>query len=343
MGQEVCYGAPPFCWRDEKMRIAALCTAATLVFASAVPVGTARAQINRLEIKMPQVEAGEVELEYLGDYHFGQPRRRFVDAAAGASVVDDNDFNRHRHTLGLGYGFARWLGLQVAVEAEQARIEDAETLDRANAFADPKITEIEVEGTIVLVPAGKDGFGLAALIEHNIALDRREPDQLFLGAALQHVRGAWSATANIYAVRHFGGREERDGASISDERWDLQYAAQIKYRVSETLALALEGYGVVERLGTSGTKSDARVRFGDFDRHLAGPVLYYSWNADDRAVRKMKQAVRAHGGAGTGKAAIDDEDGDNDGLRYTLGAGLLFGLNANTADVALKWILTVEF
>jgi hypothetical protein len=86
------------------------------------------------------------------------------------------------------------------------------------------------------------------------------------------------------------------------------------------------------------------VRFGDFDKHLAGPVLYYSWNADDRAVRKMRQGVRAHGGAWTGgKAGVDDGDGDNDGPRYTLGAGVLFGLNANTADVALKWILTVEF
>ena len=304
-------------------------------------VGTASAQINRLEIKTPHVEAGEVELEYLGDYHLGQPRRRFVEATPGALVVDDNDFNRHRHALGLGYGLTSWLGLQIAAEAEQARVEDAEALGQANAFADPKVTEIEVEGTIVLVPAGKDGFGLAALIEHNIAFDRREPDQLFLGAALQHVRGAWSATANIYAVRHFGGREERDGALVSDERWDLQYAAQIKYRVSETLALALEGYGVVERLGNSGTRSDARVRFGDFDRHLAGPVLYYSWNADDRAARKARPGLRGRGGAG--KTGIDDEDGDKDGPRYTLGAGVLFGLNENTSDVVLKWALTVEF
>src|SRR5512145_80267 len=106
------------------MRIATVgATGAFLLVAMLLP-GPASAQLNQLEIKMPQVEAGEIELEYLGDYHFGQPRRRFVDAAAGASVVDDNDFNRHRHTLGLGYGFARWLGLQVAVEAEQARIED---------------------------------------------------------------------------------------------------------------------------------------------------------------------------------------------------------------------------
>jgi hypothetical protein len=32
-----------------------------------------------------------------------------------------------------------------------------------------------------------------------------------------------------------------------------------------------------------------------------------------------------------------------DGLRYAVGAGVLFGLNTNTSDVVLKWALGVEF
>jgi hypothetical protein len=302
------------------------------------------AQLNQFEIKEPKVEAGEVEVEFLGDYHFGQPRRRFIEASPGSFLGDDNDFNRQRHTLEIGYGLSKWLGLQIAVEAEQERFGDAEILAKASGFRDLKITEMQLEGTIVLAP-GKQGFGVAALFEHNIALDRREADQLFLGTALQYVQGSWSATANLYAVKNFGGREELDGALIRDERWDFQYAAQLKYRVDEALALALEGYGVVERLGNSGTRSEERQRFGDFDRHLLGPMVYYSWGADDDKTAKTggNNGPRLRNVDANGQTGDDDKNGEGAGSRYTLGAGVLFGLNGNTSDVALKWALSVEF
>jgi len=296
----------------------------------------AHAQLNQLEIREPKVEAGEVEVEYLVDYHFQRPRRRFIEAPPGSGtlVFDDNDFNRQRHTLGMAYGFTKWLSLQVAVEAEQARFEDVETFARANALGDLKLTEIELEGTIVLIPTGKRGFGVAALIEHNIALERGEAHQLFLGTALQYVQGPWSATANLYLVKNIGGREERDGMLIKDERLDFQYAAQIKYSVNDNFAVALEGYGVVERLGGSGTKSEERELLGDFDRHLWGPILYYGWSADDRATKKPSKGLR-----------VRDANGDDDksGPKYKLGAGVLFGLNDNTSPVVLKSSLAVEF
>jgi len=296
----------------------------------------ARAQLNQFEIREPKVEAGEVEVEYLVDYHFLQPRRRFIEAPPGSGtlVFDDNDFNRQRHTLGMAYGLTKWLSLQVAVEAEQARFEDVETFARANAFGDLKLTEIELEGTIVLIPTGKRGFGVAALIEHNIALERGEAHQLFLGTALQYVHGPWSATANLYLVKNIGGREERDGMLIKDERLDFQYAAQIKYSVSDNFAVALEGYGVVERLANSGTKSEERELLGDFDRHLWGPILYYSWSADDRATKKPSKGLRVRNA---------DADDDKNGPKYKLGAGVLFGLNDNTSPVVLKSSLAVEF
>src|SRR5262245_28756878 len=296
----------------------------------------ARAQLNQFEIREPKVEAGEVEVEYLWDYHFRQPRRRFVEAPPGSGdlVFDDNDFNRQRHTLGMAYGVTKWLSLQVAVEAEQARFEDVETFARANAFGELKLTEIELEGTIVLIPTGKRGFGVAALIEHNIALERGEAHQLFLGTALQYVHGPWSATANLYVVKNIGGREERDGMLIKDERLDFQYAAQIKYSVNDNFAVALEGFGVVERLGNSGTKSDERALLGDFDRHLWGPILYYSWSADDRAAKKPGKGMRVRNA---------DADDDKNGPKYKLGAGVLFGLNDNTSPVVLKSSLAVEF
>jgi hypothetical protein len=324
------------------MRMAGLGAAGVAILVATTLAGPAAyAQLNQFEIREPKVEAGEVELEYLGDYHFGQPRRRF-EGAPGSFEFDANEFARQRHTLGLSYGFTKWLSLQFAVEAEEERRDDPESLAEARAFDALKVTEVEIEGTVVLVPARKDGWGLAALFEHNIALDRSEADQLFLGAALQYAWGPWTATANLYGVRHFGGREELDGAFISDERWDFQYAAQLKYRVNESLALALEGYGVVERLGNSGTRSEERELFGDFDRHLLGPVVYYSWGGDgDRAAPKPGRGPRVR--PAEARNGDDADNGDKDGPTYTLGAGVLFGLNDNTSDVALKWALEVEF
>lgn len=327
------------------MRAVTLAACGAGVFLGAMLAGgTASAQLNQLEIKEPKVEAGEIELEFLGDYNFGQPRRRFFEASPGSFVFDANDFNRFRPTVGVGYGLTKWLSLQLEIEAEQARVEDAETIAGSGAFGELKVTEIQLEGTVVLIPARKDGFGAALLFEHNIAFDRREADQLFLGSALQYALGPWSATANLFAVKNFGGREELDGALISDERWDFQYAAQLKYQASETLALGLEGYGVVERLGNSGTKSEERRLFGDFDRHLLGPVLYYSWGADgDRAARRTGRGTRVRTAEADGGNGDDDRNGEKDGPRYTLGAGVLFGLNDSTSDVALKWALEVEF
>jgi hypothetical protein len=314
-----------------------------LVVCTAALAVASRPAIGQFEIREPKVEKGEFEIEYLGDYSFGPPRRRFIEVAPGSFLFDDNDFNRQRHTLELGYGLTKWLGLRVAIEGEQSRLEDAETLAAARSFGGFEATEIQVEATIVLVPTGKQGFGVAALIEHNVAFDRHEADQLFLGTALQYAWGPWTATANLYAVKNFGGREELDGAPISDERWDFRYAAQIKYRLSEKLALGLEAFGVVERLGNSGTKSEERQVFGDFDRHLLGPVFYYSWGADhdgDAGKRGKGSRVKA---ADSDDKNGDDKNGDRDGPRYTLGAGVLFGLNGNTADAVLKWNLGVEF
>jgi hypothetical protein len=174
--------------------------------------------------------------------------------------------------------------------------------------------------------------------------------KLFLGTALQYAWGPWSATANLYAVKLFGGREELDDRFIKDEPWDFQYASQIKYQASEKLALALESYGVVERLGNSGTKSEERELFGDFDRFLLGPVFNYSWGGDnDRHNGKQKKGMRMRGADANGrngngdKNGDDDKNGDNDRPSYTMGAGVLFGLNDNTADIVLKWNLGVEF
>jgi hypothetical protein len=283
--------------------------------------GTAKAQLNQFEIKEPKVEQGEVEIEYGGDHHFQAPRRRFVEEDPGVFKFDGNEFNRERHSLGIGFGLTNWLNLQVGVEAEKARFEEAETIAQANAFDDMRITEVQFESTIVLIPVGPSGFGLAALIEHNVSLGGAEAHQLFLGTALHYENGPWSATTNLNLVKNIGGAEE-DG--FEDERWDFQYAAQVKYEMSSQLAFAIEGFGGVERLWNSGHRSEESKLFGDFDRHLLGPVVYWTWK-------------RPSGGSAGAK------DDDDDGVSVTTGLGVLFGLNDDTADAALKWSLETEF
>lgn len=334
------------------MRLPAL-IAAVLGCCALIGAGApASAQINQFEIKEPKVEKGETEIEYRGDYGFHAPRRRFIEESPGSFAFDDNEFARQRHSLSVGYGFTKWLNLQVGFEAEQERIDEPASPAQANSLGSFKITEIEVEGTIVLVPAGKNGFAAAALFEYNAAVDRAESDQLFLGTALSYARGPWSATANLYLVKNFGGQEELEDARIKDERWDFQYAAQLKYQASKEWAFALEGYGVVERLWNTGTRSEERLLFGDFDRHLLGPVLYYSWSepkagkrrGDDDDKRGKKGKDLRVGKKENGKKNGDDkDDDDNEGTTYTMSAGVLFGLNENTSDVTLKWGLSVEF
>jgi hypothetical protein len=94
------------------------------LLAEAVLSGATYAQLDQLEIKEPKVEAGEVELEYLGDFNFGQPRRRSFVEPSGDLPFDVNDFARQRHTFGLGCGLTRWLSAQASVEAEQERADD---------------------------------------------------------------------------------------------------------------------------------------------------------------------------------------------------------------------------
>ena len=91
------------------MRSAVLRTTLSSIFFAVLTCTSANAE-HLLEIEQPKVEAGEIEIEYRGDYHFQQPRRRFIQSPE--LVFDDNG-----HTIGIGYGLTKWLGLLVGLEA----------------------------------------------------------------------------------------------------------------------------------------------------------------------------------------------------------------------------------
>jgi hypothetical protein len=111
-------------------------------------------------------------------------------------------------------------------------------------------------------------------------------------------------------VHDFGG-DTQDGERV-DNKWDFAYAAQLAFALSESWSLALEGYGTVERLGSTGHPSDAAELLGDFNQHRLGPVLYY--NSDEASSTTL-----------------------------SVGVGLLAGLNDDTADHTLKLSIEVDF
>jgi hypothetical protein len=124
----------------------------------------------------------------------------------------------------------------------------------------------------------------------------------------------------VYA---FGGEAE-NGEEI-DDKWDFAYAAQLMYTFSPTWALALEGYGTVERIGSTGNPSESAQLFGDFNQHRLGPVLYFTAPLDGSAPGNSLPTA------------------DTEGTSLNIGLGLLAGLNADTPDLTLKLSIEVEF
>jgi hypothetical protein len=325
-----------------KAWVAALALSGAALLAS---TGATRAQF---EVEEPEAQQGEVELEYNGDYHFGNPRRQVVEEG-GEIIADENEVLRQRHVFAMGFGLTNWFKLAFEAEFEQERLDDIDDIALANSFGDLEATEIEFEGIAVLRPLNGDGFGAAALISYAAALGD-DPNQFQIGPILKVAQGKWSATTNLFFVKSIGGGErEPDGSIFRDQRWDLDYAWRVAYQATERWALALEGFGTLNRLGDSGRKSEAVELFGDQDQHRLGPVAYYTFK-HPRAARMAslkdpdgKGSANGNGNSNSNGNGDGNGDDDDEGTTVTAGFGVLFGLNEDTSDVALKWSLEVEF
>ncbi|MEE8297071.1 MAG: hypothetical protein V3R26_04485 [Hyphomicrobium sp.] len=303
-----------------------------LFFALMLLIGTLPAAagpaINQFEVKDLEVEQGEVEIEDQSDWAFGLPRRKFfVDG--GGPEFDDNEVARQRHSIEIGFGLTNWLKIGTGFELEEERVDDPEPGVSPNKFDSLKVTEIQFEGLVVLVPVKTHGIGLGAYVELQLPTSD-EARTLYVGPIIQAVSGPWSATGNFAFVKFLGGTPEEGEAK--DEKWDFAYFTQLKYEASEAWAFALEAYGTIDRIGNSGTPSEAAVAIGDQDQHRIGPVLYYTFKRDRMApVTAMKLG------------AVSEGDDDDEGTSATLGLGFLAGLNDNTPDGTLKLGLEIEF
>lgn len=301
---------------------------AVWIFIAAGATGLATAAvagpaIGQFEVKSLDAEPGEIEFQSQNAYSFGVPRRKTV-LDNGELEGDDNSQARARNALELEFGITHTLKTRIGIEYEAERREEFTTLREADGFQDLKLDEYAAEVIWVAIPRKGDGVGLGVVVEFEVPAESGEAKTLIAGPIFEWASGRWQLTLNPTLVQFFGG--ERNDAGQQDEKIDFAYANHLKYHWSDSIDIALETYGTIERVGGRGGRSEEAALFGDFDQHRIGPVVY--WNFDP----------------GLGDTASGEgSDDDDDEKPVSLGLGALFGLNSNTPATTLKLSLEVYF
>lgn len=277
--------------------------------------------VHQFEVKRLETEAGEVELQSQNAYAWGEPRRRFAEEEPGEFVFEDNTVTPQRNALEVEASLTNFFRTRLGIEFEKEWLEEPSTPAEANAYGPWELTELAIEGVLVLVPIKPNsvGWGLLSEFEHPVT---GEANTILGGPIIEARLGPWTATANLVVTKYFGGEAE-DG--IRDNKLDFTYAAQIAYAASDTWLLTIEAYGTVDRLGNSGTRTEEALLFGDHDQHRIGPVIYY------------ELPLAKEPGESSGK---DEKD---EGATATLGVGFLAGLNENTPSTTLKLSLELDY
>lgn len=315
---------------------------AMILVVIAIRPSVAGPAVNQFEVKDLDIEQGEVEIEDQSDWTFGDPRRKFAEPENRDLTFDDNEVAKQRHSIEMGLGLTDWLKLGPGFELEEERVDDPASFAEANDFVSLKVTEIQFEGVAVLVPVKSYGVGLGLFAEMQVPVTG-EAKTFYVGPIIQAVSGPWSATANLAFVKFFGGDRQTEDVEIAgntvqvelpiDDKWDFAYFTQLKYQNSDTWAFAVEAYGTLDRIGSTGNPSAAARLIGDQDQHRIGPVAHYTF--------KLPGAPASGDGNDAKKSGQDD--GDDAGSTATVSVGALFGLNDNTPDTTLKAGIEFEF
>ena len=306
----------------------AVATAFALSFAC--PLAAAEPFIGQFELKNLESAPGSFEFQSQNAWSWDLPPRRIASEVDGVEF-DENEITRARYALELEMGLTSILKMRVGIEFEQERFDEPETVQQANGFDELSLTEVGAELIAVLVPREGDGAGFGVVAEVEGPLDQEDSNTLVLGTIIEFQSARWFAAAVPMLVHDFGG-DTQDGERV-DNKWDFAYAAQLAFALSESWSLALEGYGTVERLGSTGHPSDAAELFGDFNQHRLGPVLYY---AHDFGGARSERS--------TGASALRPADGEGaTNTTLSVGVGLFAGLNDDTADHTLKLSIEVDF
>lgn len=302
-------------------RLAAVCLSSLALARAAHAEGPA---IGQFELKNLEAGFGYLEFQSQNAYSWGQPRRA-ADLGGAEPLYDENSVARQRHALEMEMGLSRYLKFRVGIEFEKERVDEPGSPAEANDFDSLRLSEIGGEVIAIAIPRDGDGFGLGAVVEAEHPIGGGEPNSIIMGPIFELASGPWFAALIPMGVHHFGG--PREDGEARDNKWDFAYAVQLAYAISPAWTLAVEAYGTLDRLGSTGHPSEAAVRFGDHDQHRAGPIVYYTL------------ALPGLAAAGAG----DGEDGDDEAPNATFGLGFFAGLNSNTPDGTLKASLEIDF
>jgi hypothetical protein len=110
---------------------------------------------------------------------------------------------------------------------------------------------------------------------------------------------------------------DQTGEFVDQEWLGFEYAAQLKYRITERWSLAVLMFGEIEDLAKAGPF--------DSQTHVLGPSLYLSSAHEE------------------GKGEGERKGGTEQGREWNLGVGVLFGLTDASADTALRVTLAMEY
>ena len=292
--------------------------------------GTAHAEgpfIGQFELKDLEAGHGYLQFQSQNAYAWGHPRRR-VAAGDDETLFDENAVTRLRNALEMEVGLSNYLKFRIGIEFEEERLDDPPSIAQANDFTSWQLSEIGGEVIVVLIPREGDGFGLGIVTEAEHPLESGEANALIMGPIFEFAAGPWSASAIPMGVTFFGG--EREDNEPRDNKWDFAYAAQVTYTFSPAWALAVEAYGTVDRIGSTGHRSEENEAFGNSDQHRIGPVVYYTYALPGSTVRSKLETA-------------DADDDDDEGPTATLGVGFFAGLTEHTPDGTLKASLEIDF
>lgn len=307
--------------RTERLsKWAAIGLAAVATWFALAAAAYAEPAIGQFEIKSLDAEPGEIEFQSQNAYSFGQPRLKTGVNDEGDEVGDGNSVVRQRHALELEFGLTKTLKTRIGIEYEKERSEFEAGQPPGTHYDALKLDEIGAEVIWAAFPRHGDGVGLGFVVEYEQPTSGDGPKHLIGGPIFEWASGPWQATFNPLLIQHFGGERNDDGKA--DEKLDFAYTARVMYEMSRSVSLAVEAYGTIERLGSTGAPSEESEVFGDFNQHRVGPVVYWTMAMEGVARSPFRPA-----------SGDDDED---EMPAMTIGLGVFQGLNANTPDTTLK-------
>jgi len=205
------------------------------------------ASAQPFEVKEPEVEKGEFEIEYNGAVQDGFPEEDDDD--------DDEENVRHAHEVAVGYGITDFLKVEAGVALEALEVEEL------------KATNFEIEAVLELLEQDEQGVGVGLFGAIEPRIDDDATNEVEFGPIFSFALGGVQNTANTFFERSFGRNRE--------EGWGFAYAWQSKVELEEGLGIGIEAFGEAEDIG-----EDPPI---DEQEHRLGPVVYYEAElGDDR-------------------------------------------------------------